>query len=58
IVGSQPVIPRQHPLITKHLRWGGGLLYLLTVLLSVCSGTLLWMASSVLTVKHQHTTPQ
>ncbi|CAI9569899.1 unnamed protein product, partial [Staurois parvus] len=50
--GDSPLVP------SDYLRRGGGLLCLLTVLLSVGSGTLLWMASSVLTVKHQHTTPQ
>ncbi|CAI9619739.1 unnamed protein product, partial [Staurois parvus] len=51
ITGSRPVI-------TEDFQWGGELLCLLTALLPVSSGTLLWMASSVLTVKHQHPTPQ
>ncbi|CAI9603559.1 unnamed protein product, partial [Staurois parvus] len=46
------VITQQRPLITEHLRLGGRLFYLLTVFLPVGLGTLFWMASSVLTVKH------
>ncbi|CAI9539835.1 unnamed protein product, partial [Staurois parvus] len=57
ITRSRPVITRQHPVITEDLQWGGGLLCLLTVFLPVGSATLLWMASSVLTAKHQHTAP-
>ncbi|CAI9560926.1 unnamed protein product, partial [Staurois parvus] len=37
-------IIHRHLVITKDLRWGGGLLCLLTVLLPVGLGTLLWMA--------------
>ncbi|CAI9608270.1 unnamed protein product, partial [Staurois parvus] len=46
------------PVITDNHRRGGGLHCLLIVLLPVSLGTLLWIASSVLTVKHQHTVPQ
>ncbi|CAI9624209.1 unnamed protein product, partial [Staurois parvus] len=57
ITGSWPVITRQRPVIYNDYRWGGGLFCLLTILLPFSLGTLLWMASSVLTVKHQHTSP-
>ncbi|CAI9585051.1 unnamed protein product, partial [Staurois parvus] len=57
ITRSWPVIPPGGAVNTEHLRWGVGLLCLLKVLLSVGSGTLLWMASSVITVKPPHTTP-
>ncbi|CAI9592326.1 unnamed protein product, partial [Staurois parvus] len=57
ITGSWAVIIRWRPVITKHLQWGRGLFCLLTLLLPVSLGTLLWMVSSVLTVKHQYIAP-
>ncbi|CAI9574996.1 unnamed protein product, partial [Staurois parvus] len=58
ITGSRTVITCRRPVIIEDLQRGGGLLCILTVVLPVRSGTLLWMASSVLTVKHQHTAPR
>ncbi|CAI9584903.1 unnamed protein product, partial [Staurois parvus] len=59
ITRSQPVITCRRLGISKDLRRGGGLYCLLTVLLPVSLGTVLWMAvhstaihSSVITVKH------
>ncbi|CAI9570037.1 unnamed protein product, partial [Staurois parvus] len=45
ITGSRPVITRRRPVISEDLCWGGELFCLLTVLLPVSSGTLLWMAA-------------
>ncbi|CAI9610572.1 unnamed protein product, partial [Staurois parvus] len=56
ITRSWTVITRRHPVISKDLRRGGELFCLLTVF-PVSSGRLLWMASSVITVKHTDTAP-
>ncbi|CAI9565655.1 unnamed protein product, partial [Staurois parvus] len=48
ITGFRPVITCPCPVITEHLPRKGGLLCLLTIILPVGSGTLLWMTSSVL----------
>ncbi|CAI9553588.1 unnamed protein product, partial [Staurois parvus] len=55
--GSQPVTTRWHLVIVEDLQRGGELYANNTVFLPVCLCTLLWMASSVITVKPTHTTP-
>ncbi|CAI9607829.1 unnamed protein product, partial [Staurois parvus] len=57
ITVSWLVITRRPLVISKDLRWGGRLFCLLTVLLPVSLGTLLWIASSVISVKHTDTAP-
>ncbi|CAI9556475.1 unnamed protein product, partial [Staurois parvus] len=57
ITRLQPVITPRRPVIFNDHQRERGLFCLLIVLLPVSSGTLLWMASSVLTVKNTHTPP-
>ncbi|CAI9603838.1 unnamed protein product, partial [Staurois parvus] len=55
ITGSRPVITHRSPVIAEYLQWEGELyVKLYSSLLLVSSCTLLWMASSVITVKHTH----